>query len=60
MATNNGTIIHKCYVKWIPTAELHSIQLYPEINQDIIDYYTGNKYRNYVEEHEIQISKKLC
>jgi 8-oxo-dGTP pyrophosphatase MutT (NUDIX family) len=41
-------------VKWIPISELNSIQLYPEINQDIVDYYSGNKYRNYVEEQEIQ------
>lgn len=46
-------------VKWIPISELHSIQLYPEINQDIIDYYSGNKYRNYVEEQEIQHKKLL-
>lgn len=46
-------------VKWVPISELHSIQLYPEINQDILDYYNGNKYRNYVEEHEIQQSKSL-
>jgi 8-oxo-dGTP diphosphatase len=46
-------------VKWIPISELHSIELYPEINQDIIDYYNGDKYRNYVEEHEIQHSKFL-
>jgi 8-oxo-dGTP diphosphatase len=41
-------------VKWIPISELKSIQLYPEINQDIVDFYSGNKYRNYVEEQEIQ------
>ncbi|NOU68831.1 NUDIX domain-containing protein [Paenibacillus sp. LMG 31461] len=41
-------------VKWIPISELHRIQLYPEINQDIVDYYSGNTYRNYVEEQEIQ------
>jgi len=46
-------------VKWIPISELHTIQLYPEINQDIMDYYSGNKYRNYVEEQEIQNSKLL-
>ncbi|MDQ0114043.1 NUDIX domain-containing protein [Paenibacillus harenae] len=46
-------------VKWIPISELYSIQLYPEINQDILDYYNGSKYRNYVEEHEIQQSKLL-
>ncbi|MEK5399064.1 MULTISPECIES: NUDIX domain-containing protein [unclassified Paenibacillus] len=46
-------------VTWIPISELHSIQLYPEINQDILNYYNGNKYRNYVEEHEIQQSKSL-
>jgi 8-oxo-dGTP diphosphatase len=50
---------HQTGVKWIPISELHTIQLYPEINQDIIDYYNGNKYRNYVEEHEIQQSKLL-
>ncbi|MFD2613430.1 NUDIX domain-containing protein [Paenibacillus gansuensis] len=44
-------------VKWIPISELHSIQLYPEIIQDIVDYHNGNKYRNYVEEHDIQQSK---
>jgi 8-oxo-dGTP diphosphatase len=46
-------------VKWIPISELQSIQLYPEIHQDITDYYTGNKYRNYIEEQEIQHSKLL-
>jgi 8-oxo-dGTP diphosphatase len=46
-------------VKWIPISELHSIQLYPEINQDIVEYYYGNKYRNYVEEQEIQHKKLL-
>ncbi|GAA3403739.1 hypothetical protein ACFFNY_03220 [Paenibacillus hodogayensis] len=44
-------------VKWIPISTLPSIQLYPEINQDIMDYYAGKKYRNYVEEHEIQLEK---
>ncbi|PWW07385.1 hypothetical protein DFQ01_102278 [Paenibacillus cellulosilyticus] len=44
-------------VKWIPISDLHSIQLYPEINEDIIAYYNGNNYRNYVEEHEIQQNK---
>ncbi|MFK7696768.1 NUDIX domain-containing protein [Paenibacillus sp. HJGM_3] len=46
-------------VKWIPISELNTIQLYPEINQDIIDYYEGKKYRNYVEEQEIQLRKLL-
>jgi 8-oxo-dGTP diphosphatase len=46
-------------VKWIPISELNSIQLYPEINQDIVEYYYGNKYRNYVEEQEIQHKKLL-
>lgn len=46
-------------VKWIAISELHTIQLYPEIKHDIIDYYNGNKYRNYVEEHDIQQSKLL-
>ncbi|MGM0882839.1 MAG: NUDIX domain-containing protein [Bacillota bacterium] len=50
---------HQIGVKWIPISELRSIQLYPEINEDIIDYYNGKKYRNYVEEHEIQKSKSL-
>ena len=50
---------HQIGVKWIPISELHSIQLYPEINQDIVDYYSGENYRNYVEEHEIQLSKSL-
>jgi len=46
-------------VKWIPISELHSIQLYPEINKDIVDYCRGEYYRNYVEEHDIQLSKAL-
>ncbi|MGO4546286.1 NUDIX domain-containing protein [Paenibacillus sp. 2TAB23] len=50
---------HQIGVKWIPISELHSIQLYPEIIEDIIDYYNGTDYRNYVEEHEIQQSKSL-
>ncbi|WP_315607895.1 NUDIX domain-containing protein [Paenibacillus aurantius] len=41
-------------VKWISIEELPSIQLYPEICQDIMNYYNGLPYRNYVEEHEIQ------
>lgn len=46
-------------VKWIPIIELTSIQLYPEINHDIVDYHNGNKYRNYVEEYEIQQTKLI-
>jgi 8-oxo-dGTP diphosphatase len=46
-------------VKWVPISELHSIQLYPEINQDIINYFNGDTYRIYVEEQEIQQSKLL-
>jgi 8-oxo-dGTP diphosphatase len=46
-------------VKWIPISELHKVQLYPEINQDIIDFHSGKRYRNYVEEHEIQEGKRL-
>jgi len=45
-------------VKWIPIDELRSVQLYPEIAEDIIDYYRGKQYRNYVEEHEIQKRKR--
>jgi 8-oxo-dGTP pyrophosphatase MutT (NUDIX family) len=44
-------------VSWISISELHSIRLYPEINQDIMDYCNGSQYRNYVEEHEIQQGK---
>ncbi len=44
-------------VKWIPISGLPTIQLYPEINQDIVDYYLGNNYRNDVEEQEIQRGK---
>ena len=50
---------HQIGVKWIPIAELHSIQLYPEINKDFVDYFSGELYRNYVEEHDIQLSKSL-
>ncbi|KOP68351.1 NUDIX hydrolase [Bacillus sp. FJAT-18019] len=50
---------HQIGVKWIPISELHSIQLYPEINKDIVDYCSGEHYRNYVEEHDIQLSKTL-
>ncbi|GGG59158.1 NUDIX domain-containing protein [Paenibacillus radicis (ex Gao et al. 2016)] len=46
-------------VKWIPLSELSLIQLYPEINQDIIDYYNGSSYRNYVEEYDIQLGKLI-
>ncbi|MDB5083967.1 MAG: hydrolase [Bacilli bacterium] len=46
-------------VKWMPISELNSIELYPEIAVDIINYYSGKQYRNYVEEHEIQSSKLL-
>jgi 8-oxo-dGTP diphosphatase len=45
-------------VKWIPMSELRTIQLYPEINQDIIDFHNGKRYRNYVVEQEIQQSKR--
>ncbi|MDQ1914729.1 NUDIX domain-containing protein [Paenibacillus sp. GD4] len=47
-------------VKWIPVSDLEGIRLYPEINQDIIDYYHGRAYRNYVEEQQIQQSKKAA
>ncbi|KOR89328.1 NUDIX domain-containing protein [Paenibacillus solani] len=50
---------HQSGVKWIPISELHSIQLYPEINKDIVDYFSGEYYRNYIEEHDIQLSKSL-
>lgn len=45
-------------VKWVPVRELTSIQLYPDMAQDIIDYYDGKPYRNYVEEQEIQAEKQ--
>ncbi|MBP1992196.1 NUDIX domain-containing protein [Paenibacillus eucommiae] len=48
---------HQIGVKWIPLAELHSVQIYPEIAADIINFYNGKGYRNYVEEHEIQAEK---
>ncbi|MCM3630711.1 NUDIX domain-containing protein [Paenibacillus glycanilyticus] len=44
-------------VKWIPISELHAVQLYPEINEDIINYCCGRQYRNYVEESDIQRNK---
>ncbi|QHW31787.1 NUDIX domain-containing protein [Paenibacillus rhizovicinus] len=44
-------------VRWVPIAELDQVQLYPEITRDIMDYYAGKPYRNYVEEHEIQTEK---
>ncbi|WP_284645116.1 hypothetical protein [Paenibacillus silviterrae] len=47
-------------MKWIPVSDLEGIRLYPEINQDIIDYYHGRAYRNYVEEQQIQQSKKAA
>jgi 8-oxo-dGTP diphosphatase len=50
---------HQIGVKWVPISELHSIYLYPEINKDIVDYFSGVHYRNYVEEHDIQVSKSL-
>lgn len=50
---------HQIGVKWIPIAELCSVQLYPEINKDIVDYFNGEKYRNYVEEQDIQRNKLL-
>ncbi|UVI32655.1 NUDIX domain-containing protein [Paenibacillus spongiae] len=49
---------HQTGVKWIPLAQLNSIRLYPEITQDILDYYAGGTYRNYIEEHEIQREKR--
>lgn len=45
-------------VRWVPISDLHSIVLYPEIADDIIDYCSGKKYRNYVEEQEIQSTKQ--
>ncbi|WP_336773644.1 hypothetical protein [Paenibacillus sp. MMO-58] len=44
-------------VKWIPISELPSIVLYPEIQEDIVNYCRGKEYRNYVEEYEIQQRK---
>lgn len=44
-------------VRWVPVAELDQVQLYPEIARDIMDYYAGRPYRNYVEEREIQAEK---
>ncbi|MFD0872164.1 bifunctional nicotinamide mononucleotide adenylyltransferase/ADP-ribose pyrophosphatase [Chlamydia abortus] len=44
-------------VKWVPLSELSSVQLYPEIADDILNYCNGHDYRNYVEEHEIQSEK---
>ncbi|WP_042162188.1 NUDIX domain-containing protein [Paenibacillus gorillae] len=41
-----------------PLSELPFVELYPEISGDIIDYYNGSAYRNYVEEHEIQLGKQ--
>lgn len=46
-------------VKWIPISELHAVQLYPEITEDIVNYHSGKAYRNYVEEHDIQTGKSL-
>ncbi|MBH5317668.1 NUDIX domain-containing protein [Paenibacillus sp. GSMTC-2017] len=45
-------------VKWVPLSELSSVQLYPEITKDILDYYEGKVYRNYVEEHQLQAEKQ--
>lgn len=44
-------------VRWIAISELNAIVLYPEIAQDIVNYYKGQNYRNYVEEYEIQSCK---
>ncbi|WP_435166339.1 NUDIX domain-containing protein [Paenibacillus glycanilyticus] len=45
-------------VKWIPISELPAIVLYPEIQEDIINYCRGAEYRNYAEEYDIQQSKQ--
>jgi 8-oxo-dGTP diphosphatase len=45
-------------VKWIPIVALNTIQLYPEIGNEIQHYYAGKGYRNYIEEHEIQCDKQ--
>ncbi|WP_028561116.1 NUDIX domain-containing protein [Paenibacillus pinihumi] len=45
---------HQIRVEWVPLSELNTIQLYPEIARDIINYHYKQAYRSYVEEHEIQ------
>ncbi|WP_199613564.1 NUDIX domain-containing protein [Paenibacillus alkalitolerans] len=48
-------------VKWVQLSELKSIQLYPEITQDILDYSRNRpNYRNFVEEQTIQLEKVDC
>lgn len=48
---------HQTSVKWIPISQLHTVQIYPEITDDIINFHNKKPYRNYVEEHEIQAEK---
>lgn len=49
---------HQVGVKWVPLSALTSVQLYPEITDDILDYVaTGRGYRNYVEEQTVQAQK---
>jgi 8-oxo-dGTP pyrophosphatase MutT (NUDIX family) len=45
-------------VKWVQLSELKTVQLYPEIAHDILDYAQGRlHYRTYVEERTIQSAK---
>lgn len=48
---------HQTGVTWIPLSELRSVQIYPEIADDIINFHKGKSYRNYIEEHQIQAEK---
>ena len=49
---------HQVGVRWVPLTELKSVQLYPEISDDILAYVQQwPNYRNYVEESDIQQAK---
>ena len=44
-------------VEWIAIDKLGDIDMYPAIAEEIISYHKGKAFKNYIEEHEIQVRK---
>lgn len=44
-------------VEWIAIEKLRDIDMYPDIADEIISYHKGEAFKNYIEEHEIQVRK---
>lgn len=44
-------------VEWVPIEKLKDIEMYPDIAEEIISYHKGKPFKNYIEEHEIQVRK---